>query len=64
MKKFANYCKLCYNELVHEVTWPTFPQLMQSAWVVLVASLIIALVVFCMDYIFQHLMLLIYSFGA
>ncbi len=64
MMKFVNYCKLCYNELVHEVTWPTFPQLMQSAWVVLVASIIIAFIVFLMDIIFQNLMLLIYGVWA
>ncbi len=62
--KFVNYCKLCYKELAHEVTWPTYKELTQSSGVVLLASLIIALVVFGMDYIFQHVMLLIYSFGA
>ena len=64
MKKFVNYCKLCYNELAHEVTWPTRSELTQSSSVVLVASLIIAIVVFCMDFIFQHAMLLLYGFGA
>jgi preprotein translocase subunit SecE len=64
MNKFVNYCKLCYNELAHEVTWPTQKELMQSASVVLVASLIIALVVFCLDFIFQHAMLFVYGFGA
>ena len=64
MKKFVNYCKLCYNELAHEVTWPTRKELMQSASVVLVASLIIAVVVFCMDFIFQHAMLFVYNLGA
>ena len=64
MNKFVNYCKLCYNELAHEVTWPTAKELTQSASVVLIASLIIAVVVFCMDFIFQHLMLLVYSLGA
>jgi preprotein translocase subunit SecE len=64
MDKFVNYCKLCYNELTHEVTWPTFKELMQSASIVLVASLIIALVVFAMDWVFKTLMLFIYSFGA
>ncbi len=64
MNKFVNYCKLCYNELAHEVTWPTQKELMQSASVVLVASLVIAVVVWILDTIFQHLMLFIYSFGA
>jgi preprotein translocase subunit SecE len=64
MNKFVNYCKLCYNELAHEVTWPTQKELMQSASVVLVASLIIALVVFAMDWVFKTVMLFVYSFGA
>jgi len=64
MKKFVNYCKLCYNELAHEVTWPSRKELTQSSSVVLVASLIIALVVFAMDSVFKWVMLQIYSFGA
>lgn len=64
MNKFVNYCKLCYNELAHEVTWPTPKEVMQSASVVLVATLMIALVVFAMDWLFKSVMLFIYSFGA
>jgi preprotein translocase subunit SecE len=61
MNKFVNYCKLCYNELAHEVTWPTWKELMQSAWLVLLASLIIAVVVFLLDLVFQHFMLFVYG---
>ncbi len=60
MKKFWNYCKLCYQELAHEVTWPTRKELTQSAMVVLSASLIIAVVVWMMDFVFQHLMSIVY----
>ena len=60
MKKFWNYCKLCYQELAHEVTWPTRKELTQSAMVVLSASLIIAVVVWMMDFAFQHLMSIVY----
>jgi preprotein translocase subunit SecE len=56
MKKFWNYCKLCYNELAHEVTWPTWKELTQSAVVVLSASLIIALIVWVMDLCFETFM--------
>ncbi len=63
IKKFINYCKLCYDELVHKVTWPTRAELTHSAMVVLTASLVIALVVFAMDWVFQHLMGLIYNVG-
>ena len=52
MSKFGNYVKSSYDELVHKVSWPTFKELQNSAVVVAVAALILALVVFLMDYIF------------
>ena len=60
MKKFFDYCKLCYHELVHEVTWPTYKELTQSAVVVLSASLIIAVVVWIMDLAFKSFMGVVY----
>ena len=56
MKKFVNYVKECYNELVHKVTWPTWKELQSSAVVVSIASLIIALVVYLMDKTFETLL--------
>ena len=50
-KKFVNYCKACYEELAHKTTWPTRAELTHSAMVVLSASLIIAIVVFIMDFV-------------
>jgi preprotein translocase subunit SecE len=41
-----------YDELVHKVTWPSWKQLQSSSILVLVASVIIALIIFLMDYIF------------
>ena len=52
MSKFGDYVKSSYDELVHKVSWPTFKELQNSAVVVAVAALILALVVFLMDYIF------------
>jgi preprotein translocase subunit SecE len=52
-----NYAKDSYNELVHKVSWPTWNELQNSAVVVSIASLIIALVVFLMDFIFKDLVL-------
>ena len=60
MSKIVNYCKACFDELLHNTTWPTRAQLTHSAMVVLTASLIIALVVFAMDSLFQFVMGLIY----
>jgi preprotein translocase subunit SecE len=47
--KFVEYITESYDELMHKVSWPTWSELQNSAVVVSVASLIIALVVFIMD---------------
>ena len=59
-QKVTNYCKESYDELVHKVSWPTRSELTNSAVVVLYASLLIALVVFAMDSLFQWVMELVY----
>ena len=56
MKKFINYIKECYTELVEKTTWPTWKELQSSAIVVSIASLIIALVVYLMDKSFETLL--------
>ena len=48
-----NYFKDMYDELVHKTTWPTMQELGNSVIVVSIASLIIALIVFLMDFIFN-----------
>ncbi|MBE6306111.1 MAG: preprotein translocase subunit SecE [Bacteroidaceae bacterium] len=50
-----------YNELVHKVSWPTQKELANSAVVVMFASLIIAAVVFVMDFCLENIMHLIYG---
>ena len=60
MKKFINYVKECYNELVNKVSWPTWKELQSSAVVVSIASLIIALVVYLMDKSFETLLEVFY----
>ncbi len=59
-KRVIDYCKESYEELVHKVSWPTRSQLASSAVVVLYASLLIALVVFAMDWTFEHIMRFVY----
>jgi len=59
--KIKLYFQEAFNELIHKVSWPTWSELQNSALVVMVASLIIALVIFAMDYSFQNIMDLIYS---
>ena len=55
-KNFIHNCKESYNELVHKTTWPTSKELASSAVIVLVASLMIAVVVYLMDKCFQVIM--------
>ncbi|MBR4644994.1 MAG: preprotein translocase subunit SecE [Bacteroidaceae bacterium] len=61
LEGIKTYCKDSYEELVHKTTWPTRSELMNSAVVVLTASLCIALVVFVMDWFFQSGMEFIYG---
>ena len=61
MNKISAYLKDSYNELVNKVSWPTWKELQSSAIVVLIASLIIGLMVFGMDSVFQLIMNLLYS---
>ena len=53
MKKIVNYFKATYDELVHKVSWPTAKELQSSVVIVSIASLIIALIVFLMDLLFN-----------
>ena len=55
------YLKDSYNELVNKVTWPSFQQLTGSTKVVMVASVIFALVVLVMDFVFKGMMNGIYN---
>ncbi len=59
--KFIDSVKDSYNELVNKVTWPTWPELINSAIVVFTASLLIALTVLVMDLVFQNAMDFIYK---
>ncbi|MBK8882216.1 MAG: preprotein translocase subunit SecE [Bacteroidales bacterium] len=55
------YFQESYTELMHKVTWPTWSELQNSAVLVMVASLIFALIVSGMDFIFSRAMEFIYS---
>ncbi|MDO4335554.1 MAG: preprotein translocase subunit SecE [Bacteroidales bacterium] len=55
--------KESYDELVHKVSWPTRKNLVNSAVLVLIASIIIAVFIWAVDKIFSLLMETIYSFS-
>ena len=59
--KLVNYIKDVYNELTQKVSWPTWPELQSSAIVVMIASAIIAGVIFVMDFSFKTLMDTVYG---
>ncbi|MDR2763792.1 MAG: preprotein translocase subunit SecE [Tannerella sp.] len=60
MKQIVAYFKDSYNELVHKVSWPTRKELSSSAVVVMFASLIIAVLVFVIDFMFERMINFIY----
>ncbi len=61
MERLKLYFIESYNELVHKVTWPTWANLQSSTVVVLVASIILALIIFLMDVFSRSVLDLIYS---
>lgn len=65
MEKVKEYILASYNELVNKVTWPTWAELQSSTVLVLVASLLIAFVVFGMDSVSNFvLQKLVYGTGT
>jgi preprotein translocase subunit SecE len=61
MNRIRTYIEETSNELLHKVSWPTWSELQESAGVVAIASVIIALVIFGMDYGFSFIMKTIYQ---
>ncbi len=60
MSKVSAYIKETTDELVNKVSWPSWSELQSSAIVVMIASIIIALLVFVMDFTFNKGMEAIY----
>lgn len=61
MAKVLDFIKASYTEITEKVTWPTWSQLQNHAVVVLVASVIIALLIFVMDKASSNVMELLYN---
>jgi preprotein translocase subunit SecE len=61
MKKIINYIKDSYNELVHKVSWPSRSELTNSAVIVMIASILMALVVWGVDSVFDRTVKLFYG---
>ena len=59
--KIKEYFKDAYTELMHKVTWPTWTELQNSAVLVMVTSLIFALIIAGIDFVFSRAMEFIYG---
>ncbi len=61
MSKVGTYIDEVTEELTKKVSWPTWAELQSSAVVVLVASLIMSAIIFCMDFAFREIMTAFYK---
>jgi preprotein translocase subunit SecE len=64
MERLKLYVIESYNELVTKVTWPTWANLQSSTVLVLVASILLALIIFVMDAISNGLLEQIYKLNS
>ena len=61
MRRFINYLKESYVELTKKVAWPSWDKLQNSAIVVMVASVILALMILAIDFCIKHAVTAIYT---
>ncbi|MBP6515903.1 MAG: preprotein translocase subunit SecE [Chitinophagales bacterium] len=54
MEKVKLFFIEAYDELLNKVTWPTWPELQQSAMIVLVAAIVISFLVVGMDLVSKY----------
>ena len=53
MSKVTNYINETVEEMKQKVSWPTYSELQNSSILVLIGSLIFALIVGAMDFVFD-----------
>ena len=61
MERLKNYVSESYNELKNNVSWPTWANLQETAAIVLVATLLVAFMIFVMDATANTLLSFIYK---
>lgn len=61
MKKIITFIKGSIDEIKDNVSWPSYAELQNSSVLVLVASLVFALVIFGIDFVFEGGMGAIYQ---
>ncbi len=52
VSKFKTYIDETVNEMVHNVSWPTWKELQNNTIIVVIATLIFAVLIFAMDFVF------------
>lgn len=60
MNAFFRYIQESYGELKHKVTWPTWTELYQTAIVVIISSIILALLIAGIDRVWAFLLSYLY----
>jgi len=61
MNDVVLYIKESYNELIHKVTWPTWPSLFANTRLVIIGSVIISLIIFLMDLVAKGVLTRFYA---
>ena len=49
LKKLRDSWNNSYDELTNKVSWPTWPELLESTWVTIVATFIFAVIILAID---------------
>ena len=61
MSKIGTYVKESYKELTTKVTWPTWDKLQSSALLVMIATVILAVIIWLIDFVIRTIMTGVYS---
>jgi preprotein translocase subunit SecE len=61
MGNLTAYIRESFDELTQKMTWPTWQNLQETTWVVLIGTALLALVIFVMDFASNQILHLIYK---
>ena len=64
MESLKIYVQESYNELINNVTWPTFKNLQADSITVIVATLVLSLLIFGMDAVSNAVLKQIYALNG
>jgi len=64
MSKFGTYVQEAYDELLHKVSWPSWPVLQQTTIIVIVALAIVTGLILGMDAASEAILKLIYGMAG